>query len=295
MAILAGAVSEMSFDTDAAAYITAVETADTQELEPGVKNAINDFVIGCKADGIWSPIKASCIMAGARTLSGALIPLTGSAPTNVSNLFVAGDYLRKTGLKGDGVGKHLDTNRASNADPQNNLHCAVFLTNAGTTTTNRAHLSNRFVNNSNDLTDIIALADNRLIIRSRNPNSDTVSGGTNIFASPAGGSVNFMGCSRSQSSAYSLRFAGTSSTVSTGLAATSLTSGAQNFLIFARNQSPPSVFSDARICWYSIGEAVDLALLDSRVSTLMAALGSDATYSAIFPRRRRSRSGGGVL
>jgi hypothetical protein len=97
-----------AFDADAQAYITAVETADRQALEAGVRTAINDFVVGCKADGIWDAIKASCIMAGARTLTGALVPLKGTAPTNYN--FVPGDYNRKTGLVGDGSSKNLNSN-----------------------------------------------------------------------------------------------------------------------------------------------------------------------------------------
>jgi hypothetical protein len=106
-----------SFDADAQTYITAVETADGQALETATRYAINNFVIGCKQDGIWSAIKASCILAGARTLSGALVPLVGTAPTNFN--FVSGDYNRKTGLVGDKSTKYLDSNRNNNADPQN--------------------------------------------------------------------------------------------------------------------------------------------------------------------------------
>jgi hypothetical protein len=62
-------------DTDAAAYITAVETADGQALEAKTKIAIDNFVLGCKADGIWNAIKASCILAGASTRAWALTPL----------------------------------------------------------------------------------------------------------------------------------------------------------------------------------------------------------------------------
>ncbi|NBN88588.1 MAG: hypothetical protein EBV32_05835, partial [Proteobacteria bacterium] len=76
-------------DADANAYIAAVETADGQALEGDTRAAITAFVVGCKADGIWNAIKASCILAGARTLSGALVPLIGTAPTN--NNFVSGD------------------------------------------------------------------------------------------------------------------------------------------------------------------------------------------------------------
>ncbi|MCP4832791.1 MAG: hypothetical protein GY886_11325, partial [Gammaproteobacteria bacterium] len=72
--------SGYSFDSDASTYIDAVEATDGQALETGVRVAINDFVLGCKQDGIWNAIKASCILAGARTLDGALVPLTGTAP-----------------------------------------------------------------------------------------------------------------------------------------------------------------------------------------------------------------------
>ena len=79
-----------TYDTDAGNYIQAVEgpAGDNQVLEPAVRQAINNFVVGCKQDGIWSAIKASCILAGARTLNGALVPLVGTAPTN--NNFVSG-------------------------------------------------------------------------------------------------------------------------------------------------------------------------------------------------------------
>jgi hypothetical protein len=92
-------------EPEALTYIAAVEAADGQALEPAVKLAINAFIKGCKNDGIWPAIKASCILAGARTLTGALVPLVGTAPTNVDGLFVSGDYNRKTGLVGTGSTK----------------------------------------------------------------------------------------------------------------------------------------------------------------------------------------------
>jgi hypothetical protein len=81
-------------DPDVQAYLSAVEQADGQALEYPVAYAVDEFVRGCKADGIWSAIKASCILAGARTRLGALTPLVGTAPTSFN--FVDGDYNRKT-------------------------------------------------------------------------------------------------------------------------------------------------------------------------------------------------------
>jgi hypothetical protein len=115
-------------DADAVAYIAAVEAVDGQALETATRMAINSFVKGCKNDGIWTAIKASCILAGARTLAGALVPLVGTAPTNFDGLFDSGDYNRKTGLIGDGSTKSLDSNRNNNADPQNSKHVSAYAT-----------------------------------------------------------------------------------------------------------------------------------------------------------------------
>lgn len=255
----------ITVDPDAAAYITAVESADGQALEDGVKTAINTFVLGCKSDGIWDAIKASCILAGARTRIGALTALKGTAPTSYN--FIDSDYNRETGLVGNGSTKYLDSNRSSNSDPQNNTHYSIYVTNSGTTTTERSHIGTAFLGTSNsDLNDIVALADNRLAIRSRNANADT---GINLFASPAGGGTGFMGASRSASSSFTLRRVGTSSTVNSGVASTSYAPSSSTYAIFARSGSPVSTYSNARISFYSIGEALNLALLDNRVSQLM--------------------------
>jgi hypothetical protein len=240
-------------DSDAAAYITAVETADTEPLEERTKIAIDNFVLGCKQDGIWNAIKASCILAGARTLNGALVPLVGTAPTNVGNLFVSGDYDRKTGLVGNGSTKHLDSNRNNNADPQDNRHIALY-----------ANIPNN---------------DNRCLMGVRTPGTNA--GGTEIrhtsatyynpstdtsltTATPSLG-LNFLGYSRSISASYESRRNGSSSTIS-------MTSGAPvstNVIIYTRTDL--AIASNARLAFYSIGESLDLALLDARVTDLINA------------------------
>jgi hypothetical protein len=118
-------VPRATFDPDAAAYLRAVEAADGQALETPVKRAVDDFFRGTKADGTFSALKAACILCGARTLAGALVPLAGTAPTN--NNFVDADYNRETGLVGNGSTKYLDSNRAENADPQMTMHIYLLL------------------------------------------------------------------------------------------------------------------------------------------------------------------------
>jgi hypothetical protein len=238
-------------DQDALTYLTAVETADGQALESGVRLAVNVFVKGCKNDGIWPAIKASCILAGARTLTGALVPLVGTAPTNVGGLFVSGDYNRKTGLVGNGSTKYLDSNRNNNADPQDSKHIAAYVASIGTgdgrpfvatgTGTGRT-----FVNDSIQAT----------------VNRNTFSSATAAIA-PC-----LVGASRDSSSTFTIRR--NSQTVSiTG--ATSETPTNQNLLIYRRVGASATEYSDARLSFYSIGESLDLALLDARVTTLVNA------------------------
>jgi hypothetical protein len=41
--------------------------------------------------------------------------------------------------------------------------------------------------------------------------------------------------------------------------------------LYARNASPPTNYSNARIAFYSIGESLNLTQLDARVTTLINA------------------------
>jgi len=233
-------------DPDAAAYITAVETADGQALEEKVKIAIDNFVLGCKADGIWDAIKASCILAGARTLAGALVPLVGTAPTNYN--FVSGDYDRETGLKGDGSTKYLDSNRNNNADPQNSKHLAIYQSSISTI---------------NSLLLATANAFGRSALVSFAPGG--ISSRINSFTGTAqrGNAVGFVGAVRTSSTATSTRVGGADFPETV----TSESPLNENLGVFATSDG--QVAANARLAFYSIGEALDLALLDARVTDLI--------------------------
>lgn len=230
-------------DADAVAYIAAVEAADGEALEPAVRLAINSFIKGCKADGIWPAIKASCILAGARTLNGALQPLVGTAPTN--NNFVSGDYNRKTGLKGNGSTKRLDANRANNEDPQFNFSRCVYASEVDTGS------EGRYVSTSNNF---IQSATSFITVRANANSSQVISGNIN----------GFLGVSRASAASYSVRSAN----------ATTLQTVESNFYstntinIFGEGSN----ISNARIAFYSVGEALNLALLDTRITALVNAL-----------------------
>jgi hypothetical protein len=247
-----------TYDSDALAYLTAVEAADGQALENSVKIAINTFIVGCKADGIWTAIKASCILAGARTYLGALVPLVGTAPTNFN--FVSGDYSRKTGLLGNGSSKYLNTGYLSNTFFTNNNdhHLSVYVSSAASTSAT----TKIFIGNGTGIGGRSYLAKSTTDQFSARMATSTST--ENITGQ--GITTGFKGASRSGSTTTNVRTGG-SNTAST-LTSASFGGG----LILQVFAGAGSAFSDARMSFYSMGASADLALLDTRITTLMTTL-----------------------
>lgn len=254
-----GAVGGVAaYDPDAQAYITAVETADGQVLETAVRDAINAFVVGCKADGIWTALKACCILAGARTLAGALVPLVGPAPTNVGP-FVAGDYDRKTGLIGNGSTKYLNSNRADNADPQDSKHLGLYVSQAG------ASGDQNYIGAVGSGGSAYAVIQRRSTGTIGLASRGSLTGLTSVGSAATTG---FYGVARASSASFSYR-AGVAGEVISG----SIAPIAINTFVFARNLQATGISNPttARLAFYSIGESLGLALLDARVTALINA------------------------
>jgi len=252
-----------TLDADAAVYLNAVAQADGQQLEPAVRQAINDFVTGCKADGIWDAIKASCILAGARTLAGALVPLKGPAPGN--NNFTASDYNRETGLVGDGSTTYLDSGRTTLDDDKNDCHLSVWETTLHSDGTNfGASVGANDASGSGSISQIVYRAsDGNRLTRLRDFDARVNTGVT---------ATGFYGVSRSSSATKTVRYAGSSSNVSE----VSVEPPSLNFHVLAQNLAGTGAVncSNARLAFYSIGESVDLAALDARVTALITAIGN---------------------
>ena len=163
------------------------------------------------------------------------------------------DYNRETGLKGDRTSKYLNSNRANNADPQDDNHNAIYLsaleTDGGTVEMGAGYPAGR--NMINVLGTVVTRCRQTLAI-------DTG------ITPGASGLVAF---SRSDSSGYDVLAYGNN------FIATAPSDGhaSENVFVFANNIAGSGAgVSSARIAFYSIGEAIsDLALLDSRVSTLV--------------------------
>lgn len=243
-------------DGNAADYVAAVEAADGNSLEIGVKQAINSFVLGCKSDGIWTSLKASCILAGARTLNGCLVPLTGPAPS--SNGFVSTDYNRKTGLKGNASSKYINSNRSTSADPLNSFHLSVYISAAPTISTSafmgaeETYRNTLYASQPGNTTGIACRDVN--VVQTSQPIS----------------SLGLFGATRTSSSGGAWRGNSVSGTYSSP----SNPDISKNILVYCRANTGSAItsYTDARLAFYSIGESLDLTKLDSRVTSLINAL-----------------------
>jgi hypothetical protein len=248
-------------DADSRAYVATVEAADGQTLPPGVSGAIHTFVIGCKADGTWPAIKAACFLAGPRTLTGSLIPLVGPAPTNYN--FVSGDRVIKTGLKGDPAAiKYLSTNRNNNAEPQDSKHVSFWATDFGDTTAGVTTSAIGMGASAAGTTGMLRTGASSRTLRLNSGTLVTLAGGS---ATATG----FIGASRASGTEISTRVLGSTTVASN----TSSAPASGNVLLFARgSEGTPTNLAAERIAWYSVGEAIDLSLLDGRLATYMAAI-----------------------
>lgn len=239
-------------DPDAKAYIAAVEAADGQALEGGVKTAYDAFIRGCKSDGIWDAIKASCILAGARTLSGALVPLVGTAPTN--NNFVSADYNRKTGLISNGSTKRLASVN-NNTLSQNSNHIYIRITDEDTRT-----VSAGIMGTTQAQTGSTTLRRSGSETFQASSMSSSASGytGTNIKWSN--------GCGITRASSSQVTWMENSVTRT----ATQASQTPRNETIFVIGSG--GNYTTSRAAFFSVGNSLNLALLDTRVTTLISDL-----------------------
>lgn len=248
-----------AFDADAGRYIDAVEAADGQRLETQVAAAVNAFVLGCKADNIWDSLLDCCLLCGARTLAGALVPIKGLAPVNYN--VVSADYARggaTPGIKGNASTKRLDSQRAMNSLSPTNCHLSVFVTDIGTLGSTAQYIG----------TTTLALlyAGNRKI---RARVAVSVNDSVNDLRA-----VGFIGGSRSGPSTHFVRGNKINETITANAGAFTSTTLA----VMARTQDgnfAPTfdIPSDGRIAAYTTGTAVNLMALEFRLSQYIRDLG----------------------
>jgi hypothetical protein len=219
-------------DPDAADYFARIVAAGSS-ISVDNKAAVDAFVRGCKTDGIWTAIKASCLLAGPDDLTGALVPLVGAAPTTALT-----SYNRLLGITGSGF---ITANRLATTDPAANAHVSVWSTLLG---------SGNFWDNTGSLRKtVVADATGITSVRLQS---------TTAIASLGASGLGFIGTSRNSTTSLNLRADSTTA----NFAANITNLGGDMRLLGGSH----------RISFYSIGESLDLALLDARLATYMSAL-----------------------
>lgn len=255
-----------AYDVNAASYFSRVEAADGQPLEQGVRNAINNFVLGCKSDGIWTAIAACCILAGARTVAGAIVPLVGNDPTN--NNITNSDYSRTLGILGNGSNKFLNTtynNNNTTLFPQNDSHISCYVSQLASSVVG-IYAGDSTSGIGNRLT-IISPSSTSTNITLRN-RASTGSVITNT-------STGLFGSSRSSSTSFTVFGSTTSGYTSTTANVTSQVPTVGGFGILASSTGVTP--SNGRVSFYSIGKALNLTLLQQRVDNLLSSIASSVT------------------
>jgi hypothetical protein len=244
-------------DPDASAYIAAIETADGQSLEAAVRSAYNAFFVGCKADA--SPNAGvsnyqamnGCILMGARTLAGAVVPFRGPGATGIN--FVSGDYSRVAGLVGNGTNKRILSNFVWGTGNINNNHMVLDISSPSTV----GVALGGSIGGGSTLT-IEMYRQGTLTAR----NMASVAPNSSGYADTATG---FIGMSRSTSSSFIFRVNAAQTTLSQATAALSVPATPSVF-----SRSDASTFVNYRLRFYSFGAAVDLSALNARIATLRA-------------------------
>jgi hypothetical protein len=256
-------VPRATFDPDAAAYLRAVEAADGQALETPVKRAVDDFIKGCKADGIWDAIKACCLLCGPRTLAGALVPLRGDAPTAYGG-WASGDYDRSTGLTGNGTSLYLDANRVSADEAQNDRHISVYATSAASNNEAWIGSIDRTASPASANQIFWRLTPQHFLINASSLNATA----TDVYS----GSETLVAVSRNSSDTQTARAMGIDYEDSID----SVVPSSLEQYVFARNDTDSTPdYSDATFAFYSFGSHIsDLAALESHISAYVTAIGA---------------------
>ena len=246
-------------DSDCLTYLAAVAAADGAGVETGVAVAVDAFIKGLKADSLWDAIGSSCLLCGPRTLSGALVPLRGDAPTAEGG-WASGDYDRSTGMKGNGTSLYLNTGVNNASFTQDYFHMACYVTAAGTAggTLWLAGAGG----NQTGASELFTAGGN---YQFRNQNFDNAT-----LGAAADTKTGLIASSRQVPGQFDVRADDVSGF--TSRASESPYSGIIH--IFGSSFFAPTVGYDGSIAYYSLGSQIDMAKLRTHLDAYVTAIGA---------------------
>lgn len=242
------------YDADAkidinAALAAASDWGDTANRRAWNKWLYSDLITAMKTAGVYAAVEFRKCLMGPTTLAGCQACGIGGTITNVGP-FVEGD-LNALGTKGNGVNKYWQSNRAGNANAQDDFSWWGWITAPCTTgdTALRSFFGQSTTTSAGSVRVSKSAALNAVVARGKNATDDISS----VSASDA---IGLVGLSRNNSANYSLRIGGITETivkVSDGNLSTVM-----QFLARAGSN-----FSDARIGFLGGGASLNLPALET--------------------------------
>jgi hypothetical protein len=191
----------------------------------------------------------------AKGFDGLTVPLRDGMNVGTPVAFEAGDLNVKTGLKGDGSSKYIDSNRNNNADGQNDFSMGFWATEIGSVDAYMG-VGDGSANVGSSQIFVTSIDPNDIFVRNR--------GGTSASTtSPGSNATGYIGTARATASEITIRGNGTTSSHTFS----SFTPTSGNLLVFRRTAGN---YVSARIPLYHIGPALDLGTLDGILSNFMA-------------------------
>jgi hypothetical protein len=289
------------FDTDAESYINRVIAADvaagnSNGLEFTVKTAINTFILGLKEDLIWNNILSSCIMAGARTLNGAIISLKNNInPTNVG--LNPATYSRKFGIRGPTSTQqpggasapivYLNTNiktdgsyiiggttNNSGGIAQNDIHISAYTDGGGFGGIDGGYIIGATSTANNSDVGLRPHAGTNSVFRVHN-NQGTIDNGT-TNTSVAG----FAGANRDANGAIAYWTTANATPLfsSSIVRASTAPTTVKDIYVFNRNDATSVAYTNNFVKFYSIGQAIDMTKLNNRLNTFFNTLNTLVSF-----------------
>lgn len=247
-------IAVVAYDADAKTDIDAVIAAssdwgDTTDRRNWNKWLYSDLISDMKTAGVYTAAEFRKCLMGPTTLAGVAACGVGGTITN-NGPFVAGD-LSSLGTKGNGASKYWASNRAGNANAQDDFSWWVWVTAPCTTgdTALRSFFGQSTTTSAGSVRVSKSAALNVVVARGKNATDDTSS----VSASDA---IGLVGLSRNNSASYLLRIGGITETivkVSDGNLSTVM-----QFLARAGTN-----FSDARIGFLGGGASLSLPALET--------------------------------
>jgi hypothetical protein len=255
--------------TFAANYIARLEAADGQALETKYRDAIATLFADLAATP--SPVGGrsnldslaggvAILLAGPRTLAGAMVPMLASMPTPTPVNHVIGDISRTLGIAADGTTKYITLNWGLDANPQNDQSMGVYLTSLPTSGSPRGLIGG----GPPAQTGATRIAEDSTTARSAALRSRSAT----VNSVVSGIALGLVGISRHASDNFVFRGNGSSST----LTRTSETPASRGCFVGALDTGSATNFSDQRTAFAFAGLAVGLADIDGILDTYIAAI-----------------------